>query len=158
MERGPARGRSRGDGGTVGAVGAGRRLGGIGAGGGVGGIGAASAVKMAYASWTKGSAALLLAARALARAEGVEETLLAEWGISQPGLEERSARAAGSAAAKGWRWIAEMEEIAATMAAAGLPEGFHQAAAEIYRRFPPADGRAEAGLDALVRNSPDRSD
>ena len=94
---------------------------------------------MAYASWTKGSAALLLAARALARAEGVEETLLAEWGISQPGLEERSARAAGSAAAKGWRWIAEMEEIAATMAAAGLPEGFHQAAAEIYRRFPPAE-------------------
>ena len=122
-------------------------------------VGAASAVKMAYASWTKGTAALLLAARALARAEGVEETLLAEWAISQPGLDERSARAAGSAAAKGWRWIAEMEEIAATMAAAGLPEGFHQAAAEVYRRFPPA-GRAgeEAGLDALVRKSPDRSD
>ncbi len=127
--------------------------------GGIGVVGLASAVKMAYASWTKGSAALLLAARALARAEGVEETLLAEWGISQPGLETRSAGAAGSAAAKGWRWIAEMEEIAATMAAAGLPEGFHQAAAEIYRRFTPA-GRAgdEAGLDALVRNSPDRSD
>jgi 3-hydroxyisobutyrate dehydrogenase-like beta-hydroxyacid dehydrogenase len=95
--------------------------------------GTASAVKMAYASWTKGSAALLLAARALARAEGVEATLLEEWGISQPGLELRSAGAAGSAAAKGWRWVAEMEEIAATMAAAGLPEGFHQAAAEIYR-------------------------
>ena len=107
----------------------------------------------------QGRPALLLAARALARAEGVEETLLAEWGISQPGLAERSARAAGSAAAKGWRWIAEMEEIAATMAAAGLPEGFHQAAAEIYRRFPPADRAGEeAGLDALVRNSPDRSD
>jgi 3-hydroxyisobutyrate dehydrogenase-like beta-hydroxyacid dehydrogenase len=102
----------------------------------VGVVGSASAVKMAYASWTKGSAALLLAARALARAEGVEETLLAEWGISQPGLDERSAGAAGSAAAKGWRWIAEMEEIAATMAAAGLPEGFHQAAAEVYRRWP----------------------
>jgi 3-hydroxyisobutyrate dehydrogenase-like beta-hydroxyacid dehydrogenase len=127
--------------------------------GGIGVVGSASAVKMAYASWTKGSAALLLAARALARAEGVEETLLAEWGISQPGLEERSARAAGSAAAKGWRWIAEMEEIAATMGAAGLPEGFHQAAAEVYRRFSPADGAGnEAGRDAPVRNSPDRSD
>jgi hypothetical protein len=114
---------------------------------------------MAYASWTKGSAALLLAARALARAEGVEETLLAEWSISQPGLDERSARAAESATAKGWRWIAEMEEIAATMAAAGLPGGFHQAAAEIYRRFSPADSAGkEAGLDVLVRNSPDRSD
>jgi len=97
--------------------------------------GAASAVKMAYASWTKGSAALLLAARALARAEGVEPVLLEEWGISQPGLERRSAAANGSAAAKGWRWVGEMEQIAATMAAAGLPEGFHRAAAEIYRRY-----------------------
>ena len=67
----------------------------------------------------------------------MEETLLAEWELSQPGLTASRPRAAGSAAAKGWRWIAEMEEIAATMAAAGLPEGFHQAAAEIYRRFPP---------------------
>jgi 3-hydroxyisobutyrate dehydrogenase-like beta-hydroxyacid dehydrogenase len=102
--------------------------------GGGGPVGAASAVKMAYASWTKGSAALLLAARALAQAEGVQDALLAEWGISQPGLEERAARAAGSAAQKGWRWIAEMEEIAASMATAGLPDGFHQAAAEMYRR------------------------
>ncbi len=143
----------------AGDIGARSGAGGIGARSGAGGIGAASAVKMAYASWTKGTAALLLAARALARAEGVEETLLAEWGISQPGLDDRSARAAGSAAAKGWRWIAEMEEIAATMAAAGLPGGFHQAAAEIYRRFAPADSAGlEAGLDSLVRNSPDRSD
>jgi 3-hydroxyisobutyrate dehydrogenase-like beta-hydroxyacid dehydrogenase len=124
-----------------------------------GAVGAASAVKMAYAAWTKGSAALLLTVRALARAEGVEETLLAEWGISQPGLEARSAGAAGAAAAKGWRWVAEMEEIAATMGAVGLPGGFHQAAAEIYRRFPPAGSAGgEAGLDALVRKNPDRSD
>ena len=97
--------------------------------------GAASAVKMAYASWTKGSAALLLAARALARAEGVEPALLEEWGMSQPGLEKRWDGADRAAAAKGWRWVGEMEEIAAAMAAAGLPEGFHQAAAEIYRGF-----------------------
>jgi 3-hydroxyisobutyrate dehydrogenase-like beta-hydroxyacid dehydrogenase len=97
---------------------------------------AASAVKMAYASWTKGSGALLLAARALARAEGVEEVLLGEWSISQPGLAEQSAGAARSAAAKGWRWVAEMEEIAAAMGAAGQPEGFHLAAAEVYRRYP----------------------
>jgi hypothetical protein len=102
---------------------------------------------MAYASWTKGSAALLLAARALARAQGVEDVFLAEWGLSQPGLEERSGRAAGSAAGKGWRWVAEMQEIAATMSAVGLPEGFHQAAAEIYRRAP---HDAEAGLDAVL--------
>ena len=113
---------------------------------------AASAVKMAYASWTKGSAALLLAARALARAEGVEEALLAEWGTSQPGLAERSDRAAGSAAAKGWRWVAEMDEIAAAMAAAGLPDGFHRAAAEVYRRSGD-DGSVDAILTALLSRS-----
>jgi len=95
---------------------------------------AASSVKMAYAAWTKGSSALLLAARALARAGGVERTLLAEWQLSQPSLAGQSERAAGAAAAKGWRWIAEMEEIAASMNAAGLPDGFHEAAAELYDR------------------------
>jgi 3-hydroxyisobutyrate dehydrogenase-like beta-hydroxyacid dehydrogenase len=99
---------------------------------------AASALKMAYASWTKGSAALLLAARALARAEGVEDSLLAEWSLSQPGLAGRSLGAARSAAAKGWRWVGEMEEIAASMTADGLPGGFHQAAAEVFRRSSPA--------------------
>jgi 3-hydroxyisobutyrate dehydrogenase-like beta-hydroxyacid dehydrogenase len=97
-------------------------------------VGDASAVKIAYAAWTKGTSALLLAIRELARAEEVEPTLLAEWARSQPQLEAASARAARSAAAKGWRWVGEMEEIAATFAAAGLPSGFHEAAAEIFRR------------------------
>ncbi len=110
---------------------------------------AASAVKMAYAAWTKGSGALLLAARALARAEGVEETLLGEWAMSQPALGAQSGRSAAAAAAKGWRWVAEMEEIAASMAAAGLPPGFHQAAAEIYDRAARgARGAGGAGADA----------
>ncbi len=91
-------------------------------------IGQASAVKMAYAAWTKGTAALILAIRALARAEDVEQALLAEWQKSQPALTARPHAAARSAMEKGWRWVAEMEEIAATMAAAGLPPGFHQAA------------------------------
>jgi 3-hydroxyisobutyrate dehydrogenase-like beta-hydroxyacid dehydrogenase len=95
---------------------------------------AASSVKMAYAAWTKGSSALLLAARALARASGVERTLLAEWSMSQQALSQQSETAAASAAAKGWRWVAEMEEIAASMAAAGLPAGFHEAAADVYDR------------------------
>ncbi len=101
---------------------------------------AASATKMAYAAWTKGTSALLLACRALARAEGVERTLLAEWALSQPGLAARSEGAAGAAASKGWRWIGEMEEIAAAMTAAGLPAGFHEAAADIYNRASHADG------------------
>jgi 3-hydroxyisobutyrate dehydrogenase-like beta-hydroxyacid dehydrogenase len=97
-------------------------------------VGDASALKMVYAAWSKGTAAMLLAIRAVARAEGVEAALLAEWAMSIPGLEERSQRAVRSAERKGWRWIGEMEEIAATFAAAGLPDGFHRAAAEVYRR------------------------
>ena len=100
-------------------------------------IGDASALKMTYAAWTKGTAALLLAVRAVAMSEGVEEALLAEWALSLPELPDRSAAAARSALAKGWRWIGEMEEIAATFEADGLPGGFHRAAAEIFER-PPA--------------------
>ncbi|HKU57089.1 MAG TPA: DUF1932 domain-containing protein, partial [Gaiellaceae bacterium] len=96
--------------------------------------GAASALKAAYAGWTKGSGALLLTVRALARAEGVEEELLAEWRLSLPGLEERAEGAAQSASRKGGRWVGEMEEIAHSMAANDLPTGFHEAAAEVFRR------------------------
>jgi 3-hydroxyisobutyrate dehydrogenase-like beta-hydroxyacid dehydrogenase len=113
---------------------------------------AASAVKMAYASWTKGSSALLLTARALAQAEGVEDALLAEWSMSQPQLADQVERAARSAVSKGWRWIGEMEEIAASMAGAGLPDGFHQAAAEVYRRSPrlPQPVAGETALKAVL--------
>jgi 3-hydroxyisobutyrate dehydrogenase-like beta-hydroxyacid dehydrogenase len=114
---------------------------------------AASAVKMAYAAWTKGSSALLLAARALARASGVERTLLAEWSLSQKSLGQQSEGAAASAAAKGWRWVAEMEEIAASMAAAGLPSGFHEAAADIYERAAQAETPAGRRPAAAVEPS-----
>jgi 3-hydroxyisobutyrate dehydrogenase-like beta-hydroxyacid dehydrogenase len=96
--------------------------------------GAASALKAAYAGWTKGSGALLLTVRELARAEGVEDALLAEWRLSIPELEERLDGAELSARRKGWRWIGEMQEIARSMAAQDLPTGFHDAAAEVFRR------------------------
>ena len=96
--------------------------------------GSASALKAGYAGWTKGSAALLLTVRELARAEGVEDALLEEWRLSIPELEEHLAGAERSARRKGWRWIGEMEEIARSMDAQDLPTGFHEAAAEVFRR------------------------
>jgi 3-hydroxyisobutyrate dehydrogenase-like beta-hydroxyacid dehydrogenase len=89
----------------------------------------ASALKMAYAAWSKGSAAMLLAIRDVARYFGVED----EWLLAAPELAERLPRAERSAATKGWRWTGEMEEIADTFAAAGQPDGFHRAAAQVYR-------------------------
>ena len=97
--------------------------------------GAASALKMAYAAYTKGVSALLMGVRALAAAEGVDEALLAEWRRSQPDLPKRSEAAARDSARKAWRFVGEMEEITATFEAAGLPGDFHEAAAEIYRRL-----------------------
>lgn len=100
-----------------------------------GGTTAASALKMTYAAWTKGSAALLLALRETARDHGVEAALVSEWDRSQPALRERAAAAERSARAKGWRWTAEMTEIARAFGEAGQPTGFHDAAAEIYARY-----------------------
>jgi len=89
----------------------------------------ASALKMAYAAWSKGSAAMLLAIHDVALHFGVEE----EWRLAAPELAERVPRAEHAAATKGWRWSGEMEEIADTFAAAGQPDGFHRAAARVYR-------------------------
>lgn len=99
-------------------------------------VGKASALKMTYAAWTKGTAALLIAIGEVARAEGVEPALVEEWRLSLPELPDRSQRAARSAQVKGWRWVGEMEEIASTFAAVGLPDGFHRAAAEVFRTLP----------------------
>lgn len=99
--------------------------------------GAASALKMAYAAWTKCTDALVLAIRALAAREGVEQALLQEWALSQPDIERRSIQAAAVAAPKAWRYVGEMKEIAATLARAELPSGFHTAAAALYERLSP---------------------
>lgn len=97
--------------------------------------GAASAVKMGFAAWTKGTAALLLAIRAMAEAEGVTPDLVGEWETSMPHLLEQASDSAPRVSQKAWRFAGEMEEIASTFADAGLPDGFHQASAEIYRRL-----------------------
>ena len=100
-----------------------------------GAAGAASALKMAFAAYTKGTSALLMAIRALARAEDVDEALLSEWSRSIPDLPARSEGAMRGTLPKAWRFVGEMGEIAATFEQAGLPGGFHAAAAEIYERL-----------------------
>lgn len=100
-----------------------------------GDIGAASALKMAYAAWTKGSAALLIAVRGLAVAEGVEADLIREWLRSIPDLPARSEAAVSNNARKAWRFVGEMGEIAATLRDASLPDGFLVASQEIYQRL-----------------------
>jgi 3-hydroxyisobutyrate dehydrogenase-like beta-hydroxyacid dehydrogenase len=97
-------------------------------------VGTASALKMCYAAWTKGSAALLLTVAEAAERLGLGDALRAEWERSLPGLAAQAERAARSADAKGWRWVGEMREIEATLRTSGLPGGFHEAAAETFER------------------------
>lgn len=110
--------------------------------------GTASALKMAYAAWTKGSSALILAVRAMARAESVEEDLLGEWALSQPDAEGRTDFAATVNAPKAWRFAPEMREIAATFEAAGVPDGFWRAAAEVYEQISGFRDRPVGEVDA----------
>lgn len=112
-------------------------------------VGAASAVKACYAGWTKSTATLLLSVRALARAEGVEAALAEEWKISQPNLFAQLDRAVLQSR-KGWRWIAEMEEIGATFRAGGLPDGFALAAAEVCRTLEPFKDASGLTIEDVV--------
>lgn len=100
----------------------------------LGGPTQASALKMAYAAWTKGGSALMLAVTQAAERLGVENELVTEWKLSQPQAPQWADNAARQAAAKGWRWAGEMEEIAETFEAVDVPGGFHRAAAEVYRQ------------------------
>jgi hypothetical protein len=121
--------------------------------------GAASALKACYAAWTKGATALLAGVRALAESEGVEAALLAEWKLSQPGADKRS-EAVTLQARKAWRWVGEMEEIAASFESVGLPGGFHLAAAELYKRLEGFKGGETpptlSQVTAMIRRSPRR--
>lgn len=98
-------------------------------------VGAASAVKMAYAGYTKGTLALLGATLALAEKEGVLEAVQNQWVNSNHALAGTATEKITAVTAKGWRYAGEMREIADTYRTASLPDGFHIVAAEIYERM-----------------------
>lgn len=112
--------------------------------------GRASALKACYATYTKGTGALLAAIRALARHHGVEQALLGEWALSLPALVEQATSGPLRSAPKAWRFIGEMEEHAATFRDAGLPDGVPAAAAEVYRRLASFKDVADPSLDDVL--------
>jgi 3-hydroxyisobutyrate dehydrogenase-like beta-hydroxyacid dehydrogenase len=98
-------------------------------------IGKASALKMCYAAYSKGTTALLAAILATAESLGVRDELYGQWNMDDSGFSEQVNRRTTRVTAKAWRFEGEMYEIAATFHAAGLPNGFHEAAADIYHRM-----------------------
>jgi 3-hydroxyisobutyrate dehydrogenase-like beta-hydroxyacid dehydrogenase len=109
--------------------------------------GQASALKMCYAAYTKGTTALLGAILAAAEALEVREPLLEQWAQDDPAFAADSTRRVRRATAKAWRFAGEMDEIAATFGAAGLPAEFHAAAAQLFRRL--ADFKDRPALPEL---------
>ena len=117
-------------------------------------IGAASAVKMGYAAYTKGTTALLTAILGMVEKEGVRAELTQQWGNS---FAEQTVRRVCANTAKAWRFVGEMHDFAATFREAGLPGVFHDAAAEVFERLasfkeqtePPA---IESVLEVLLRD------
>jgi 3-hydroxyisobutyrate dehydrogenase-like beta-hydroxyacid dehydrogenase len=98
-------------------------------------IGKASALKMCYAAYTKGTTALLSAILASAEQLNVRQELENEWSRDGSDFASQTQKRVRRVTAKAWRFAGEMEEIAATFEAAGLPGGFHRAAHDVYQRL-----------------------
>ncbi len=98
-------------------------------------IGKASALKMAYAAYSKGITALLAAILATAENFGVRADLEEQWAKYDPEFVEQAHNRTCRVTAKAWRFAGEMNEISATFVEAGLPSGFHEAAGDVYRQM-----------------------
>jgi 3-hydroxyisobutyrate dehydrogenase-like beta-hydroxyacid dehydrogenase len=120
-------------------------------------IGAASSLKMCFAAYTKGSTALLGGILAAAERLGVRQNLERQWNRGGGDFAGETRLRMQRVSAKAWRFSGEMEEIAATMSYAGLPDGFHKSAAEIYQRIAHFKGLDELPsikdvLEALLKS------
>ena len=98
-------------------------------------VGEASALKMCFAAYSKGTRALLLAVLATAESLGVREALYRQWTHDDPDFVSQASRRVLGVTPKAWRFAGEMEEIASTFRDAGIPGDFHTGAETIYRRL-----------------------
>jgi L-threonate 2-dehydrogenase len=119
-------------------------------------VGAASAMTMSYAGITKGFTALGAAMMLAATRAGSADALVAEMKVSQPVLLKWLTTQMPRMHSKAYRWVAEMEEIAAFVGEDQPGSGFYSAAARLYERIA-ADfdgaGEATAALDAFCEKA-----
>ncbi len=112
-------------------------------------VGQASALKMCFAAWTKGSTALLCSILASARSMDVLDDLKRHWARRGPDFSAVE-REILRAAPKAWRFAPEMLEIAATLESQGMPPGFHLAAEQLYRRLESFKDSEPASVDDVL--------
>ncbi|MGI8550787.1 MAG: DUF1932 domain-containing protein [Dehalococcoidia bacterium] len=96
-------------------------------------IGQASGLKMCYAALTKGLTALATELLVAGKSIGLTEPLRAELQLSQAMLLNWIERQMPGMPPKAYRWVGEMEEIAATFGAVGLTPRIFEGAADLYR-------------------------
>ena len=96
-------------------------------------IGQASGLKMCYGALTKGLQALGTELLVAARLMGLDGVLREEQRQSIPDVLEWLERSLPPMPPKAYRWVGEMEEIAACFADLGLTPGMLRGAAELYR-------------------------
>jgi 3-hydroxyisobutyrate dehydrogenase-like beta-hydroxyacid dehydrogenase len=96
---------------------------------------AASALKMSYAGITKGFTALGAAMMLAATRAGADTALKAELAESQQALLGFLSRSVPGMYAKAYRWVAELDEIAAFVGADRPEHEMLEAAARLYERI-----------------------
>jgi hypothetical protein len=116
-------------------------------------VGAASALKMSYAGITKGLTALASAMMLAATRAGAAEGLRRELERSQPQLLAWFGRMVPPMYDKAYRWVGEMEEIAAFVQPDQAASDTYQAIARFYQQMA-ADAaepnQATASLSAFL--------
>jgi 3-hydroxyisobutyrate dehydrogenase-like beta-hydroxyacid dehydrogenase len=112
--------------------------------------GQASALKMCFAAYSKGTTALLAAVLGAADALGVQGALERQWARTGPNYE-RAVESVRTAAPKAWRFTGEMREIADTLASVGVPAGFPKAAGEIYEKLRACKGAGQPEIAEILR-------
>lgn len=112
--------------------------------------GRASALKMCYAAFTKGTTALATELLVAAVRLGVADELRTELAESAPGLLEIATRSVPRMPPKAYRWIGEMSEIAATFQSVGLTPRMLEGAGDVYRTVEAA-GAPSGDLDEVIR-------
>ena len=95
-------------------------------------VGRASAIKMCYASLSKGTAALSASALISAMNLGIYDEFIAEMDFSQQDVL-KNMQGINGLGAKAFRWIDEMEQISATFGSTGATPYMHKGAADIFR-------------------------
>lgn len=116
-------------------------------------VGAASGLKMSYAGITKGLTALASAMMLAATRFGAAPALAAELAASQPDLLKYLTRSVPDMYPKAYRWVAEMQEIAAFAGEDGPTRDIYTGIAALYAELAQdaAGPKQEVGaLDAFL--------